>query len=480
MSEVPEVDPPEDINPNDFPEGELRNAAKNIIEAKEELRNELSGDQRAKQINKYKTAAQTMCKVISRYIQNNDFKSLDPEAKAKIGSDMVDFSKIFNGLTQEEHSYSSFSGKDFINTETTIGKFYENIKGSYSGDYSIGKGGKFSNFLKRVGLKSKDFNDRAKQYLTPSEYNKLASYMEEFKSQWTKTSSRINDSTGKLNKDTINGSTYNDEIDRLDDLDSNIDSIIKKVEEKYQTDEQTNNPGKALKGNQKLGYFIKFFALLEILGAGIFAWWLIKQYCDNHTGCLQIQYRVGQSYIQNNKKYCELNTIPKGYSKTSTYCPELCFCSQFTSLSEGPNTKDNCTIVTNSDKNKFTPDNKKYLGTPCTPANGDMTNIPNDGSKPFLYYSYVVMTPFDGLIDIADKGSSIAKNFFKDLINIIIHAVIIIGIVIGILLVLYIVYKLVSNRKSPETLKIETDSSKFGNILGNLNKFSRYNHRFNF
>ncbi len=87
------------------------------------------------------------------------------------------------------------------------------------------------------------------------------------------------------------------------------------------------------------------------------------------------------------------------------------------------------------------------------------------------------MTPFDGLIDIANKSADIAKNTLKDLINMIVHAVIILAIVGGVLLVLYIVYKVVANRKPAEAIKIETDSSKFGNILGNLNKFSRYNMR---
>ena len=56
-----------------------------------------------------------------------------------------------------------------------------------------------------------------------------------------------------------------------------------------------------------------------------------------------------------------------------------------------------------------------------------------------------------------------------------------IGSIIGVLLVLYIIYKVVSNRGSSETVKIvsappvtNTSTSKFGRYLGDLSRYSNY------
>ena len=430
-------------------------------------------------IKKYKEAASDLIKYINSFIKNEDFGTIEPDKMRIIKQGLQKFNDWYNKLKPGERGDDTLDGNAI---KFGMKEIFENLlKNINPDDYELGEDGAFTQFLKKVGVKSSDFNELAKKYLNKSDQKTFDKLMNSYKKLFEKVGKQIN--KGEFSE------IRQPDLDSINTLSNSIDQLLKKAEAKYKSDEQAKNPNSKT-GNSTLSHLVKFFALLEILGGGIMAWWLIKQYCDNHSGCLKIEYNAGASYVQNNKKYCAAGTLPPtGFSQTTTYGPEQCYCSQYVNNPMGdPTQTENCAIFTSNKENHFTPDNTIFeAGSACNPPNGNISNISLDGSTSFMYYSYIVMTPFDGLINIADKTADITKNTIKDIINMIVHAVIILAIVGGVLLVLYIVYKVVANRKPTEAIKIETDSSKFGNILGNLNKFSRYNmkpvkfgNRFNF
>ena len=460
---------------------ELRSATKAFKEAQKSGARDAILDS----LKRYKDVSNRLIPHIEKFLKSN-FTKLDPISKNVIRQSLEKFSEFYDSITQLDkpnpiRGGDDLGGSSLRDAGRPMGPDGKNLlnrlKEMDPDKNGLGEDGAFSKFLKKIGAKSKDFIDLAKDYLKNSTHAKFKADLNSFRELYSSIKKYIEDGkTEDIPKATI------DELDRLNNLLSdNINEI------KWKKDEEIKNPGKA-KAHSKLSFLIKFLVLLETLGTGIMAWWLIKQYCDNHSGCLEIAYMKGQSYTTNNKKYCEKGTLPSTYSEQTTYGPQLCFCSQYTkrstvSLSEN----DNCQIVTDIDGNNFTPDNIAYGGIVCHPGSGDLSNIDPNGNESFNYYSFIIMTPFDGAVDLFNKTADITKNTLKDIINMIVHAVIILAIVGGVLLVLYIVYKVVANRKPTEAIKIETDSSKFGNILGNLNKFSRYNikpvkfgNRFNF
>lgn len=437
------------------------------------------GDKEARNqaMQEYINASGSLVRYIDSFIKNKDFANIKPEAMATIKAGLGEFFDWYNKFNDEtEASNRGPDGLDGESISHGTKEIFDQIRQNFDpASYELGENGAFTRFLKGVGAKSTDFNKLAKKYLPKSKYRDFDNTM----SAYTKLFEKIGKNINNVKDRDYSKVASPEEIRSLNKLSDDINSLFKEAEEKYNRDEQTKNPGKQ-KGNSTLSHLVKFFALLEILGAGIMAWWLIKQYCDNHSGCLKISYNAGASYVQNNKQYCIKGTLGPNYSTKTTYGPQLCYCSQFHSLSSySANEDQNCVVNKNADQgNKFTPDNIAYYsGSKCNPPDGNISTLKLDGSVGFTYYSYIIMTPFDGLINIADKTADIVKNTLKDLINMIVHAVIILAIAGGVLLVLYIIYKVVANRKPAEAIKIETDSSKFGNILGNLNKFSRYNMR---
>lgn len=446
--------------------GELRKAAKDFKNALEKG----SGPNAiVDALNRYKDASDRLMPRIDKFITNPDYRGYSEAQKLIINKALTKFSTFYNKLTDfgnpdPARGGDDVGGSDISRAGTGPNNLLEQLKALDPEKNGLGEDGVFSRFLKKIGAKSKNFIDLAKDYLKTGTHNEFKADLKKFRDLYSSIKPKI---------ETADVSNIDPKIkSELDRLNKKINNTINEI--KFKEDQESKNPGKA-KGHSKLSFLIKFLVLLETLGSGIMAWWLIKQYCDNHSGCLVIAYEKGQSYTTNNKKYCEEGTLPSNYSEKTTYGPELCFCSEFTdksgvSLSES----DNCQKVTDPKNNKFTPDNTAYKGIVCRPQDGNITNIDPNGNDTFLYYSYIIMTPFDGAVDIFNKTSDITKNTLKDIINMIVHAIIILAIVGGVLLVLYIVYKVVANRKPAEAIKIEPSGSKFGNILGNLNKFSRY------
>ena len=171
-----------------------------------------------------------------------------------------------------------------------------------------------------------------------------------------------------------------------------------------------------------------------------------------------------ESSYSNFITYCrngQIKNTSKNYQ--TTYTPQQCYCSKFHSYPE-PQSGDECGDTSNlasNSESKFTPDNSENGSQfACMPADGNMDHLKD---KTYLYYSYIIMTPFDGLVDLGTKGVDLGG----DLLSKIVHAIIMIAIAIGVLFVLYIIIKLLSRRHE-----------EFGRVsksyLGNIGKFSHY------
>jgi hypothetical protein len=275
---------------------------------------------------------------------------------------------------------------------------------------------------------------------------------------------------------------------KFDAAGKKINGILKDLGDEWEKKEilADKDPNNAGKPKTRLEYIYKIMFLLSIVGAAITAMIFLLQYCDNHTGCLKIEYD-GSSFTQNNIYYCHGKCMVAGnLSNTkTTYLPTQCFCSQYP-IDGSPNTKasvpkplNQCGYASSAEGLNFTADYNDGSGCKdnqkCNPPDGNFTN-----KDKYVYYAYIVMTPLDGGLDIAHKGIQLTGG----LLEMILHAAIVIGIIIGVLLVLYIIYKYVSNRGESETIDVKTapapatttapKASEYGKYLGDLSKYSNY------
>lgn len=264
--------------------------------------------------------------------------------------------------------------------------------------------------------------------------------------------------------DKLNQESFSKDMAELQGHLDDIDRIIPKDledqfnKEQVQRNQENGNPKKPV---SKLSYIYSILKLLAIIGVGLFALHILNKYCANHSGCLMITNKAPyESSYSNFITYCRDGQIlnpSKNYQ--TTYTPQQCYCSTFKSYPE-PSSGDECGNTSNAES-KFTPDNSENGSQfACIPASGNMDELKG---KTYLYYSYIIMTPFDGLTDLATKGIDLGG----DLLSKIVHAIIMVAIAIGVLFVLYIIIKLLSRRHE-----------EFGRVsksyLGNIGKFSHY------
>jgi hypothetical protein len=293
------------------------------------------------------------------------------------------------------------------------------------------------------------------------------------------------------NADPFQGKKWNKKSkDKFNKASTECDKLLKDLGDKWdkyrdKQDAMSTDPSKESgkpKKKTRLETIYKIMALLSLIGLGITGFVILEQYCANHTGCLKVQYS-GSGSTQNNIYYCNSKDTTDPTTK-NVYLPTQCYCSQFGSNPGGdpfpkgvskPTASPGCgcgeTESCGSGDEKwayFTADNKTEGNNICSP-NADGT-LPTSGE--YMYYSYIVMTPFDGALDVAGKGFQLGEDW----IQLIITAAIWIGGIIGVLIILFIIYKFVANKKPAETLKIqEIAPTKFGKgFMGNLSKYNNY------
>ena len=239
-------------------------------------------------------------------------------------------------------------------------------------------------------------------------------------------------------------------------LGDEYNNIVRDNEDRLARNEELNSKEGSEKSKSNYKVLLAIIFLLEFGSAFGYLIYLLQTYSGAHTGCMKFKYNSStDSYVYSTKIFCD-------NSKT-TFPPLMCYCAEDDSHKHTP---------TCGDTSAYEPAPNQTIGFP--PCKGGETSVDN-----YLYYSYQVMDPASGALDIAQKAAGVVDKGLGDLIKMIIHAAIIIGIILGVLLVLWIIYKVVANRKPAETLKIETGSgtvTKFGNrgYLGNLSKYSNY------
>ena len=334
----------------------------------------------------------------------------------------------------------------------------------------------FANWAREVlgkGPKLK-FDKVLKDKLGSQKYNELKTHVKDMQDAVKSSENNYDNTSSKWNSD---------DRAKFEKASKNIDRLLKDLGDEWdkQRDKDNAMSGDASKEGGKpktktrLEMIYKIMSLLSVLGLSIFAYVTLEQYCANHTGCLKVQYS-GSGTTQNNIHYCN-SSNSKNKNKT-VYLPSQCYCSQFKKAAKPSSgcecgEANACSSGEEPPWTKFTADNTASKNIPCNPADGSTPS----GDTAFIYYSYQTMTPIDGALDIASKTLQLGS----DLPQIIIHAAIVIGIILGVLLVLWIIYKVVANRKSSETLKIQTVGApstitKFGNrgYIGNLSRYSNY------
>lgn len=239
------------------------------------------------------------------------------------------------------------------------------------------------------------------------------------------------------------------------------DEVVKELEK---------NPDAKDKNTWSLKDIVKLAGMLlsglKLLGLV----WFLVNYALTHTGCMLLSCEKGDVYPTSQKAACYISahnqekTI-KMLNPTSgilDFSSDRCNCSNsIKQHASGTCDGDTCK---NPEMNNLAPwsDGCQQAGQRCST---DITS-----GCPLKYYSYKLFNPFQFFNDAGSNAANAAARGSAAIVKYMIIA----GIICGVLLVLYIIYKYVASRKPAEAIKIETDSSKFGNILGNLNKFSRY------
>ena len=247
---------------------------------------------------------------------------------------------------------------------------------------------------------------------------------------------------------------------------------------------------------------IMFGALLAL---AIIFYQQLQKYALLHTGCMKIQRNSNIGINLKHKHYCKGCMAAPGAAPGLTYTPAQCYCSQFPSgqsfITSPPEGQNQCggtagtyftadyhsatqtlefdpsgiQINPNPSGIQINPNpnisesfgdiiGDKFecaINSKCIPADGNITN-----NTDYLYYSYETMSPLGALLDVADKTAHIGIG----IINSLLHAAVIISIIVGVLLILFTIYKFVSTR----TQHVDVKASKFGNILGDLSKYSKY------
>jgi molecular chaperone GrpE (heat shock protein) len=219
--------------------------------------------------------------------------------------------------------------------------------------------------------------------------------------------------------------------------------------------------------------FLRLIALLvQIGGLGFFAWFIVYN-ATVHSGCQKISCDKDDTFPVATPVLCfGGGTGVPPFNGAIGYTSDACTCNSTSGSSEcSPN---NC-------KDETIRDNLRPWLNGCSPGTEDKCLNEDQLTCPFVKYRYQVFDPAGALLNTAAAAADGANKEGGDFLDGLIKLAKWIGIIIGVLLVLYIIYKVVSNRGSSETLKIVsappatgTSVSKFGRYLGDLSRYSNY------
>lgn len=255
----------------------------------------------------------------------------------------------------------------------------------------------------------------------------------------------------------------------LDDFFENkYGDLIKDNEERLTDNEIKNTPDREAKPKTKYGNITAILLFLEFsasLGAALY---LLIKYARAHTGCMQIKYDSSKdNQIIRTKVFCGTNTTNM---TNITYPPQACYCD----TTQDYKTRTSSPVTTCNFNDKKNPNQPRPAQQPQNSlCKGSSAAVDN-----YLFYTYQIMDPASAALDIIQKGERIINKGFGDFMNILIKAAIVIGIIIAVLAVLFIIYKIVSNKGSSETVKVvsapqSSTASQFGKYL----RFSKYTPR---
>lgn len=184
-----------------------------------------------------------------------------------------------------------------------------------------------------------------------------------------------------------------------------------KVAEKGQT------PGNRISVDQ----IIKIMSMLLMVGGTVAAYFVIKNYCQEHSGCI-LYHDDGVNPMTNNKQYCV---------GTMGWSPQACICDDTTPSDTGRPKLSSDYCSGQSKDGKKTPEDFDG-GTLC---NNWQTKL-----APYDYYSYVIMSPIDGLLNVVYKVGDMGIKDFGQIVEILKKA----GFVVLAIFVLFIVFRIIT------------------------------------
>ena len=242
------------------------------------------------------------------------------------------------------------------------------------------------------------------------------------------------------------------------DASNKIDDTLKDLDKEWLTEQKEKDAedGKKSGKKSKLSDLVKILGILSVLGASITALVLLIIYTNDHSGCLKIHAGSDTSFVQNFKVYCKsgLTGSDNEAGAQVTFLPSQCLCqaADNTKKTASAKTGCNCGEDASSCSENTAADFSDQIG-PCDPVNGGLSGNPTS----FTYYSYTVMSPLDGALNILSKGVNLADSLWTKILKFIIGLAIVIGSLAGV----YIIYLIIKHfLNKSKTVKSET--VKFG------------------
>ncbi len=173
--------------------------------------------------------------------------------------------------------------------------------------------------------------------------------------------------------------------------------------------------------------WLKALGLLMLMGEIGFGIWALLEYCNDHSGCMEVA-NDGQNPETSNKVFCTDNV---------TFQPQQCMCSN-------------------------PPTALKQIVTALCSKNDDITMVPEINNPkcqnnvnyqpPYNYYAYRVMGPLDGIIDLGDRIIDDGGKFLDTLMKFIKWLALVIGI-LGLLYIIFLIVRAGINHSEKKSIK---------------------------
>jgi len=207
----------------------------------------------------------------------------------------------------------------------------------------------------------------------------------------------------------------------------------RKAFEKAQVDKEGKEAARGEKTGKSLTFdkWMKALGLLMLLGEIGYGIWALMEYCNDHSGCME---------VTNDGKNPE--TSVKVFCKDSvTFEPQQCMCAKTSPI---PTSIDTTLCGSKSDVTMI--------------PEIDNPNCKNSGTLevPYKYYTYRVMGPLDGIIDLGDRiidaAAGGAGTFFKVLMKFI-KGLALVLVILGLLYILFLGVRAGINHSKKKSIK---------------------------